>query len=47
MYINGDMIKADETFLESLQKLNSFYEKFRSKWGKILASRKLTKKDEK
>mgnify|MGYP006291763605 CR=1 FL=1 len=42
VYINGDMIKSDLDFLEKLQKLNSFYEKFKAKWGKILASRKLT-----
>lgn len=47
LYINGDMIKADVDFLEKIQKLNSYYEKFKSRWGKILASRKLTKNEEK
>lgn len=46
LYINGDMIKADVDFLEKIQKLNSFYEKFKSRWGKVLASRKLTKNEE-
>lgn len=43
IYINGDMVKADSEFLEKIQKLNAFYEKFKAKWGKVLASRKLTK----
>lgn len=47
LYINGDMIKADVDFLEKIQKLNSYYEKFKSRWGKVLASRKLTKNEEK
>jgi hypothetical protein len=47
IYINGDMVKADQDFLEKIQKLNAFYEKFKSKWGKVLASRKLTKKEQK
>lgn len=42
IYINGDMIKTDETFLEMVEKLKSYYEKFKSKWAKILASRKRT-----
>lgn len=47
LYINGDMIKADIDFLEKIQKLNSYYEKFKSRWGKVLSSRKLTKNEEK
>ncbi len=43
IYINGDMIKTDEKFLEMVEKLKSYYEKFKSKWAKILASRKKTK----
>lgn len=43
IYINGTMIKIDENFLEMLNKLQSFYEKFKNKWAKILASRKKTK----
>jgi len=45
MYINGEMIKTDQSFLELLEKLKVFYEKFKSKWSKILASRKKTKKE--
>lgn len=43
IYINGDMIKTDEEFIEMITKLQKYYEKFKSKWSKILASRKKTK----
>ena len=43
IYINGDMVKVDEDFLEMINKLQQFYQKFKSKWGKVLASRKKTK----
>jgi hypothetical protein len=37
------MIKVDEDFLTTLNKLQQFYQKFKSKWGKVLANRKKTK----
>lgn len=43
LYISGDMVKVDENFLDSINKLQTYYEKFKSKWAKILASRKKTK----
>ena len=43
IYINGEMIKVDADFLEMINKLQQFYQKFKSKWGKVLASRKKTK----
>jgi hypothetical protein len=43
IYINGQMIKVDEEFLSTLNKLQQFYQKFKSKWGKNLANRKKTK----
>jgi hypothetical protein len=46
VYINGEMIKTDDKFLEMVNKLKTFYEKFKSKWAKIMASRKKTKKTE-
>jgi hypothetical protein len=46
IYIQGDMIKADEKFLELVTKLKNYYNKFESKWSKIIASRKKTKKTE-
>ena len=42
IYINGDMMKVDEDFLDTINKLQQFYQKFKSKWGKVLASRKKT-----
>jgi hypothetical protein len=38
------MIKADDEFLGLITKLNTYYQKFKSKWAKILASRKKTEK---
>ena len=43
IYINGEMIKVDEDFLSMINKLQQFYQKFKSKWGKVFASRKKTK----
>ena len=43
IYINGDMVKVDEDFLSIINKLQQFYQKFKSKWGKVLAGRKKTK----
>ncbi len=43
IYINGDMIKVDQEFLDMISKLQQFYQKFKSKWGRVLANRKKTK----
>ena len=43
IYISGTMTKVDEDFLETINKLQQYYQKFKSKWGKVLASRKKTK----
>jgi|TARA_R110000868_G_scaffold70666_4_gene207492 hypothetical protein len=43
IYINGNMVKVDEDFLSMINKLQQFYQKFKSKWGKVIASRKKTK----
>ncbi len=42
IYIDGTMIKVDENFLNMLNKLDTYYEKFKAKWAKVLASRKKT-----
>jgi len=42
IYINGTMMKVDKNFLDMLNKLQTYYEKFKSKWAKVLASRKKT-----
>lgn len=43
IYINADYIKIDGDFMNSLTKLQQYYQKFKSKWGKVIASRKKTK----
>jgi hypothetical protein len=43
IYINGQMVKVDQDFLAMINKLQQFYQKFKSKWGRVLASRKKTK----
>lgn len=42
VYVNSEMVKVDEKFLDLLTKLQQYYEKFKSKWSKVLASRKRT-----
>ena len=46
VYIQGDMIKTDEKFLDMVNKLKVYYDKFKSKWAKVLASRKKTSPNE-
>ena len=45
VYIQGEMINVDEEFLEFIEKLKTYYDKFKSKWSKIMASRKKTSDD--
>jgi len=42
IYINGQMIRTDEKFVEIVNKLKNYYEKFKSKWAKVLSQRKKT-----
>jgi len=42
IYINADAVKVDPDFLDMINKLQRYYEKFKSKWSKIIASRKKT-----
>ena len=44
LYIKGNMIKVDQEFLGMVTKLQNYYQKFRSKWAKVIASRKKTNK---
>ena len=46
VYIEGDMMKCDDEFLTFLNKLKVYYEKFKSKWSKVMGSRKKTIKTE-
>jgi hypothetical protein len=42
VYINGELIKVDPDFIDFINKLQQYYEKFKSKWARVLASRKKT-----
>lgn len=42
VYINGDMIKLDDKLVELINKLTSYYEQFKTRWAKVLASRRKT-----
>lgn len=42
IYINGTMTKIDDDYLEFLNKLKQYYEKFKSKWSRVIAARKKT-----
>lgn len=42
VYIQGEMIKADNEFVELITNLNTYYDKFKTKWAKVLAGRKRT-----
>lgn len=42
LYIKGEMIRVDQDFIDMVSKLQSFYQKFKSKWAKVIASRKKT-----
>jgi hypothetical protein len=46
VYIEGEMMKCDDKFLEFVNKLKVYYEKFKSKWSKVMGTRKKTIKTE-
>jgi hypothetical protein len=46
VYINGTMSRVDDEFLEFITKLKGYYQKFKTKWAKVLAARKKTQTDE-
>lgn len=46
VYINGTMIRVDDEFLDFVNKLRTYYLKFKTKWAKVLATRKKTQTDE-
>lgn len=43
VYINGTMMQVDEDFLKMINNLKQYYEKFKTKWSKVIAIRKKTK----
>jgi len=46
VYISADIVKIDDDFLSIITKLEQYYQKFKSKWAKVLASRKQTSNTE-
>lgn len=46
LYIKGEMIQINDDYLELVEKLKSFYEKFKERWSRIIASRKTTQAEE-
>jgi hypothetical protein len=42
VYINGVMTQIDEEYLSFLVDLKKYYEKFKTKWSKVIAGRKKT-----
>jgi len=42
VYVDSEMIKIDDDFEQLLEKLRQYYDKFKSKWAKIIAQRKKT-----
>ena len=46
VYVNGNMIKVDDDFMDFVTKLKAYYMKFKTKWAKVLAVRKKTGTDD-
>jgi hypothetical protein len=42
LYINGQMIHIDQDYMNMIVKLQSYYQKFKTKWSKVIASRQTT-----
>lgn len=43
IYIDGEMTKIDDEFEEMIKKIKTYYQKFKSKWSKVLGMRRKTK----
>jgi hypothetical protein len=46
VYVEGTMMKVDDEFIELMSKLKNYFVKFKSKWSKVIATRKKTKSEE-
>lgn len=46
VYLNGQMIKVDDDFIDMTNKLRQYYKTFTSKWAKVIGSRKKTEGDD-
>lgn len=42
VYLNGQMMKVDDEFIQMVQSLRSYYKIFSSKWAKLVGARKKT-----
>ena len=42
LYINGQMIHIDQDYMNMIIKLQSYYQKLKTKWSKVIASRQTT-----
>jgi hypothetical protein len=45
IYVNGLMMRVDDEFVSFTDKIQSYFNKFKTKWAKVLANRKKTKKN--
>jgi len=43
IYLETNMVKVNEDYLKVVNKLQTYYEKFKTKWSKIVASRQVKK----
>ena len=39
LYINGQMLHIDQDYIDMVGKLQAYYQKFKTKWSKVIASR--------
>jgi hypothetical protein len=46
VYVNGTMSRVDDEFLNFITKLKGYFQKFKTKWAKVLAARKKTQTSE-
>jgi len=46
VYVDSEMVKVDQEFDKMIDKLRQYYEKFKSKWAKVIAQRKRTEPKE-
>lgn len=40
LYVDGTYINVNDDFMETMENLRKFYEMFKTKWGKVVASRR-------
>tara|TARA_R110000744_G_scaffold342492_1_gene447630 strand:- start:1784 stop:2374 length:591 start_codon:yes stop_codon:yes gene_type:complete len=45
VFISGNMVRVDNDFVDTIEKLRNFYDIFSAKWANVLANRKITDTD--